>query len=372
MEYSIRHQLSRYMAPTFHGMTLGRWYRLFKHKNIKIDFPYHYRLLPTTIKSMTNSVLSNIEYNKYHEKYESIEIKSPIFIIGHWRSGTTLLQNIVANDHRFSYPNLYQVSNPHTFLISEKTPVTRLFSCLVPKQRLFDKMPFGLKVPHEDEFIAWHGSGLSSCLSWNFPKLSNRFDRYLSLKNVDDEEIRQWKNDLITFLKKLTYKYNKPIVLKSPQHTARIQYLLQLFPDARFIHIYRNPYRVYQSTKKMNEFVLKLFAFQKYDLNKFHRRILDQYKEMYTIFFNEKKHIPNEQLIEIKFESFEKKPMELLKKIYQELDLPDYHEVKDKFNIYLQSVNSHKKNYYPDMTQSLKNEIYENWRQNFEIWGYEH
>ena len=370
MKISLQRRFSNYLAPTFHGMTFSQWMNILQDKNLTIDFPYQYRLFPTTFKSIANSVLTRIEKQTHQPKYEQVVIKPPIFIIGHWRSGTTLLQNILANDHRFAYPNFYQVTNPNTFLVTEETLITKLFSFFVPKNRLFDDVPFGLKSPHEDEFIAWHSSGLTPCMSWNFPNSADQFDKYLSLKSCDITEVNRWQNALIIFLKKLTYKYNKRIMLKSPQHTARIKLILEMFPQARFIHIYRNPYQVYQSTKRLHEFVYSISTFQKFDSDKIHKRILNQYKEMYDIFFEEKNSIPDQQLIEIKFESFEDKPLDTLKMVYKTLNFPEFEEIEKRYETYLKSIDNHKKNKYKELNQSLKDEIYYNWQRNFNTWGY--
>ena len=371
MYSSLKQNLSNYLVPTFHGMILSKWMDILRDKNLRIEFPYLYRIVPTTLKSILNSFLTRIENQKYQPKFQQMVVEPPVFIIGHWRSGTTFLQNILANDRQFAYPNLYQVTNPQTFLISEETIVTRLFSLFVPKNRLFDNMPFGLNAPHEDEFIAWHSSGLTPCLSWNFPNASDYFDRFLSLRNCDEMEINLWQKDLITFLKKLTFKYNKPIVLKSPQHTARLKRLLTLFPKAKFIHIYRNPYRVYQSTKRLHDFVYSISSFQKVQKNKSHWRIVNQYNEMFDAFFEEKKLIPNEQMIEIKFEDFEQKPLQYLKEIYRKLELPNFEKSKNDFEKYVNSVSNHKKNSYPTLKQSLKEQIFNHWQRNFDAWGYE-
>ena len=372
MSFSLHHLFTNYFAPTFHGMTLGQWINILQDDKLTIDWPYFYRLIPTTFKSFANTILYHIEKQKYQDKYKNVEIKPPIFIIGHWRSGTTFLQHLLANDQRFAYPNLYQVTNPNTFLISEETIITRLFSFFVPKNRLFDDVPFGLKSPHEDEFIAWHSSGLSPCMGWNFPNSADYFDRYLSFKDCDINELNQWRDNLIIFLKKLTYKYNKQIVLKSPTHTARIKLLLDMFPKARFIHIYRNPYRVYQSTTKLHEFVYSISTFQKFNQATIHSRILNQYQEMYDIYFEEKKILPDSQLIEIRFESFEKEPIETIESVYSKLNLPDFRSTKQRITSYLSKVDNHRKNSYPELKQSLKDEIYEFWKRNFQIWGYEH
>ena len=371
MSFSFHHKFSNYIAPTYHGMTFKQWMKILSDERYRIDWPYFYRLIPTTFKSCANSILAPLERYKYQTRYQDIEIKPPIFILGHWRSGTTFLQNLLANDLRFAYPNLYQVTNPATFLLSEETLITRFFSIFVPKNRLFDDVPFGLKAPHEDEFIAWHSSGLTPCMAWNFPDSFNHFDRYLSFKNCSPNEINEWRDNLIIFLKKLTYKYNKQIVLKSPTHTARIKLLLELFPTARFIHIYRNPYRVYQSTKKLHEFVYSLCTFQKFDPAIIHSRIINQYKEMYDLYLKEKELLSENQLVEIKFETFEKEPLRTLELIYSELNLPAFDNTKDRMISYLSQINNHRKNKYPDLEQSLKDEIYESWKRNFLMWGYE-
>lgn len=55
------------------------------------------------------------------------------------------------------------------------------------------------------------------------------------------------------FLRKLQYTRgaDKRLVLKSPVHTARVKLLLELFPDAQFVYIHRDPYDVFRSAVNM-------------------------------------------------------------------------------------------------------------------------
>jgi len=92
---------------------------------------------------------------------------------------------------------------------------------------------------------------------------------------------------------------------------------------------------------------------------------------MYDIYFEEKKSIPDQQLVEIKFEFLENKPLEALESIYDKLNLPDFESIKKSMIYYLQSVKNHQKNIYPDLDQSMKDEIYNHWQHNFDVWGYE-
>jgi hypothetical protein len=208
-------------------------------------------------------------------------------------------------------------------------------------------------------------------MGWNFPNAAKHFDRYLTFRECTENEKKQWEEDLITFLKKLTYKYNRSVVLKSPPHTARIKLLLNLFPEAKFIHIYRNPYRVYQSTYKLYKFVYQLSALQKYNPDAIHQRILSQFKAMYDVYFSEKTLIPENQLIEIKFEDFESDPLKKTKDIYKKLSLPEFETIEDMINKYLTSINNHKKNSYSDLDEQTKDEIYKHLKRNFQIWRYE-
>ena len=45
-------------------------------------------------------------------------VEAPIFIVGHWRSGTTLLQELMVLDDRFTCPTTYQCFAPNHFLVS--------------------------------------------------------------------------------------------------------------------------------------------------------------------------------------------------------------------------------------------------------------
>ena len=91
---------------------------------------------------------------------------------------------------------------------------------------------------------------------------------------------------------------------------------------------------------------------------------------MYDIFFEEKNSIPDQQLIEIKFESFEDKPLDTLKMVYKTLNFPEFEETEKKYKTYLKSIDNHKKNKYKGLNQSLKDEIYYNWQRNFNTWEY--
>ena len=64
-------------------------------------------------------------------------------------------------------------------------------------------------------------------------------------------ELARWKRTFLRFLQTLTFRDPRRLVLKSPPHTARVPVLLEMFPDARFVHIVRDPRVVFPSTVRL-------------------------------------------------------------------------------------------------------------------------
>ena len=89
----------------------------------------------------------------------AIPVRRPVFILGHWRSGTTHLQYLLARDPRLAAPSTYDVCFPNS--LGAESWHGRLLSRFVPDRRLQDDMAFGMAVPNEDE-IALAALGLPS------------------------------------------------------------------------------------------------------------------------------------------------------------------------------------------------------------------
>jgi hypothetical protein len=59
-----------------------------------------------TLISPLTSLIRRHEDAKYGPKLAGVRVKQPLFILGHWRSGTTHLHNLLATDEPFAYPSL--------------------------------------------------------------------------------------------------------------------------------------------------------------------------------------------------------------------------------------------------------------------------
>jgi omega-hydroxy-beta-dihydromenaquinone-9 sulfotransferase len=350
------------------GITLGRWLRVLRDNDFAVDCPYWGRAAVITVGSVPNTLLAVWENVLYRQKIRKTKIDPPLFILGIWRSGTTLLHNLLAQDDRFAYPNTYQVSFPQTFLTTEKINA-RLMGFFLPKKRPMDNVTFGFAEPQEDEFALWPLIG-GFTMGWAFPRRAGFYNRYLTLRHVSANELAEWKAALTWFLQKLAFKYGKPLVLKSPGHTCRIKVLLELFPEARFVHIHRNPLDVFRSSEHWLRVGTPVWTLQRPDHRDLNDRIIRQYKEVYDAFFEECGLIPKGHFHEVGFEELEADPTQQVQGIYEALALPDFKTVLPRLQRYVVSLASYKKNVLPDLPAELQARIAREWRRSFEEWGY--
>jgi hypothetical protein len=207
-------------------------------------------------------------------------------------------------------------------------------------------------------------------MGWVFPRQRDRYDKYLTFQDVPEGEVAQWQTEFLLFLKKLTWKYGRPLVLKSPPHTCRIRVLLQMFPQAKFVHIHRNPYAVFQSSRRTFQVNFELHRLQRPRLSDLDDWVLRQYREMYEVFFEERSLIPEGHFHEVCFEELEEDPVGQVRRVYQALDLPEFGQAEPALRRYVDSIAGYKKNEFPDLPADLRTRIAAEWRPCFKEWGY--
>ena len=368
MPVELKHRWSignNYLA----GITTGDWIRLLRENHFRVDPVYWHRAAFVTLLSAINSYHRRGEEKKFHAQIAATRVEPPLFILGHWRSGTTHLHNLLAKDPRFAFANTYQVVNPHTFLTTEVVN-TRCFAWMVPKTRPMDAMEMDFQSPQEDEFAPCLMSLRSLYLGISFPRNARNSERYLTFDNVPAVEIDEWKAALLWFLKKLAFKYGKPLVLKSPPHTARVRLLLEMFPDARFVHIHRHPYQVFQSCRHYHDTATWFTYLQRPDRERIDDEILDRYQRMYQAYFRDRPMIRAERFHEIRFEDLERDPIGELGFLYEKLGLGDFSGTEPEIRRYLESIASYRKNRFATLEESAKEKVAGAWKRGFDEWNY--
>lgn len=352
------------------GITTGDWVRLLRENDFAVDPVYWHRAAFITLTSLMNSVYRRKEERLFNDQVAAVEVAPPLFVIGHWRTGTTHLHNLLAQDSaQFGYANTYQVVNPHTFLCTEERNARR-FAWLVPPKRPMDNMAMSFQSPQEDEFAPCLMSLRSLYLGISFARREEHYDRYLTFRGVPDEDVEAWKAAFVWFLKKLTLKYRRPLVLKSPPHTARIRLLLEMFPGARFVHIHRNPYTVFQSFRHYFDTAMWHTYLQRPDVQRIDERIVRLYQVLHDAFFEERGLIPAGRFHEVGFEQLERDPMGEMQRLYERLNLQGFDTFRPKLQNYVDSLAGYRKNEFNELEPAWRSKIARAWQRSFDEWNY--
>lgn len=358
-----------YTPRIWHGMTSGVWFRCLRDNGFAISPS---RFIMTAIVSnisLANSVLRFSSELIHKRRAESAAFdEPPLFVIGHWRTGTTLLHELLVKDERFSFPTTYQCMLPSHFLITERL-FGRVLGMLLPNKRPMDNMTVGHERPQEDEFALLNLGALSNYTQWGFPNQDVDYADYLTLENASEAEIENWKTQFRWFVQRLALSDSRRLVLKSPTHTARVKLLAEMFPDARFLHIVRNPIRVLPSTIKTWERMTEVLELQtRKDEVTLEERIRI-FNRMYDRFFNEKDDIPNGQLHELSYEDLVNNPIESLQTAYRALDLGNFEPARRAVQDYLESTKGFKRNRH-NVPDEMKQQIMEGCKEYCRRYGY--
>jgi hypothetical protein len=327
-------------------------------------------LVSVTLFSISNTVLAALQQLVFGRRLARTEIKQqPIFIIGHWRSGTTLLHELLAQDPRHTYPTTYECFSPQHFLLTEKL-FSRWFSFLLPQKRLQDNIPLQWHRPQEDEFALCNLGERSPMFTVAFPNRPPQDQEYLDMVGVPREGIERWKQTLRGFLTKITLRRPQRILLKSPQHTCRIETLLEMFPDARFVYIVRDPYAVYASTMNLWRVMYTSQGFQTPRFEGLHEHVLETFERMHQTVERTRGLVPAGRFSEVHYEDLVREPMAHLERIYHELELGDFAPVRPGVEKYLAEVKDYQTNRY-HIEPEAKADIARRWAAFFQRHGYE-
>ena len=273
------------------------------------------------------------------------DMPPPVFILGHWRSGTTHLYNIMCQSGAWGFVPPVATGLPWDLFGLAKV-FNPLLERALPEHRYIDNIPVNPDSPQEDEIAIANMSEASFYHGIYFPRaFAENVQRGLFFDGCSVEDIRGWRKQFTYFLRKLyLHQDKKPLLIKNPVYTARVKMLREMFPGSKFVHIHRNPYDVFLSMRNFYEKLLKQFALQSYDHVDIDETVLTVYDRMMRLYETDAEEIPEEQLIELRYDELDAKPLESVEKIYSHLGLPGYEAAAGSFERYLASVESFKKN----------------------------
>lgn len=368
---SLKQQALTVKNTPLPGYILPNFLFLLAQNKFKISAPY----LPRTVYSLALSSIMLPFHLRERFRFDAHIhqtkiIHPPVFIIGHWRSGTTYLHNILSQDTNFGYLTTFQAYLPGVFLASEKI-FKPLVSASIPKKRPMDDVAMDADYPQEDQYALGAFCPYSYYHGWCFPKNMEFYNTSVCMENASKETIEEWKRYYLYILKKITLSRNgKQLILKNQDNTGKIKILLEMFPDAKFIFLYRNPYDLYFSMMKFITLALPRFCIQKPPrIEDVEENMLNLYARIIRKYLKEREEIPKGNLVQVRYEDFIAAPFQKIKNIYNLLRLRGFRDAAPAFETYIQTQLSIQKDQYI-LTDELKQKIETRWGFAIKEFGY--
>ncbi len=296
--------------------------------------------------SIWASVFKRVEHFKFNRnKFPKHFECGPVFIIGHWRTGSTFLHQLMSLDPQFTTPSVVQVSVPDSFLVSENY-FRKIMSKVIGKKRPMDNVKLGPDEPQEDEYAIVKmvkGSALETLF---FRRGKKDFLADLKVFMESERLSQNWEKSFFNFTSKLVYKNNKIVLFKNPFHSYRVKQLKAIFPNAKFIHIHRNPIEVIPSTIRMWNIVgsQNVLAGKWTDIS--YQSAIEMFNSLWGNMKFQTNQIDKESYCKVRFADLEADAVNVLKKLYSDLKLNYTEEFEEKVREFLHSVKTYEKNKY--------------------------
>jgi hypothetical protein len=352
------------------GSDYTAWLRMLFRNRFAVEPSHWYIAAIASVVTVGNMALRWIQENLYGDRIRATELVAPpVFVIGHWRTGTTLLHELLVLDSRHTSPTTLQCFVPNHFLLTEGL-LKRYGTILVPDRRPMDNMAAGWDKPQEDEFALCLLGLPSPYADMAFPNRPPTYPGALDLSGLTPSQLAHWKRTFLRFLRALTYRDPRRLVLKSPPHTARIPVLLEMFPDARFVHIVRDPYVVFPSTVNLWKSLGRTHGLQPVrDERRIREKVFAEFRVIYDRLEEARSLIPENRFHEMRYEHLVKDPVGELRKVYEGVELGEFEAVRPRLEEFARGAADYETNKY-QLTDADRAEVAARWGDVIRRYGY--
>jgi hypothetical protein len=360
---------SPWEASLWLGIDLFTWIRLVARNGCAIRPGKIPEAGVITLAAAGNSALRAVQAARYGRQVRAVAVPDdPVFIIGHWRTGTTMLHELLALDPRLRAPSTYESLSPNHFLLTASL-ARRFGRILLPRTRPFDNMRMSYDRPQEDEAALALRGVPSPFLSAVFPRRAPQHPSYVDLDDLTPRQLAAWQAGFRQFLQLLLFRRGGQLILKSPQHTNRLPTLLKTFPRARFIHIVRDPYVVFPSTLHFWRTMHERYGLQRSDAARLREQVFADFAHMHERLEVARPLIPADRFYELHYERLAADPLVEVEKIYAALNLGDFAPARDAVAQYAERSRRYKTNEYT-LDDATREEIARRWAPYIKQHGY--
>lgn len=363
---------SRYWPPAFPfpffmGLApLDVWWRLLFHPPAAIPPRFWPRLglvlfcsLLCTLITLPERLLTALWLRLWKPRQP---LPGPVIVLGYYRSGTTLLQNLLSCDPGLYTPHLAQGFAPQGFCLTW-TLIRWLVFPFLPRTRPQDNVAFGPLAPAEDDFALNNWALASTLVGRNVLPQAHRFyDRFHDLKALTTSERQRWAHYQLAFVRKLALLAGKRrVLLKTPAHTARIPALLDLYQHTtgvKFLYISRHPHKVFRSNSAMLDRLTAICGLQeplgKKELEAY---LLGEYVATEEEYQRTRALVPPGSLVEMRLQDLQADPLGTLRRAYTALGLAFTPAFEARLIAYLHDNRDYKPNVYEAGKAALSQQV---------------
>ncbi|MEP5731696.1 MAG: sulfotransferase [Sulfitobacter sp.] len=354
----------------WHGMTLDAWLRVMRGKWHLISVRRYPLALTITLVSTANLPLKLISQALYGRKLAKVMIDpDPVFVLGHWRSGTTWLHQLMMTDPSHAAPAANECFMPETFLAARGL-LSKLLAWILPESRPMDNVGLAPDSAEEDE----HGIALSGAISplhsLMFPNAPLDFP--IRISDMTEKDAAFWRKKWLAFLRRVQFIHpDKRLVLKSPGHTLRTDEILSHFPNAKFVHIVRDPYKIFMSSRKTQKAMQSTCALQDH-LPPERVAIAAAIQDFLTFqehFEAARPNIPADQIVTIHYEDLRADTLGVIEKVYGDLNLGDFDLVRPSIEELIGTPKPYQNNQY-ELDAATQKLVEDNYQSYFKRYGY--
>jgi hypothetical protein len=274
------------------------------------------------------SLMSSMQQSSSREQLAKANLRDAVVVLGYWRSGTTLLHELLCLDKRYTFPTTHACMNPHHFLFSEASALAKQG---VSAQRPMDEMEVTPGSPQEDEFALLSLGARSPYEALIYPQLLRDALKLTDPRDLSPEDQKRWRELFVNFLSGVSVRGSgKPLILKSPTHGARVSTLRELLPDARYVLIVRDPITNFESVVRMWRRIFETYALGPIPSDDEIREAVLEDRPRFEQKLNEGiAGLPANRFVALSYESLVADPILRVQQIYERLELADFAEVKD-------------------------------------------
>lgn len=277
----------------------------------------------------------------FYPQHIQQNIEQPIFIVGNFRSGTTLLHRLLAKDPRFTAmkaweiyiaPSIIQRKLIHWLMKANRligNPIQKFIDWFEKSLKNYSYMHrTGLNEVEEDSHLFFHiWSTYDLIAFFPFPELIHN---YIYYDEDMTEEQKKW--DMTYYeeaLKRHVYANDgKRYISKSPSFSPKVKTLHHQFPDAKFINIVRSPLRVIPSSVSMFSNHWQTYGEPEEQYPKPGLDVMqEQTKHWYLYPHQYLKNLPPDQYVMVRYQDLVKDPKTTVENIYNRFGL----DITDEF-----------------------------------------